>query len=137
MGYDLIPKNKKLDSFSVGWLTWPMFLQETGMGYILGYGTGMKPGSYVYQGGNNGSPSSNDGYKVSSKEAKMMAAVARGYVSVQRYVNKEWEAIPAEQLPSYENAQAGIYRAKIHEDHLVKLEKFADFAEESGGFSIN
>lgn len=135
MGYDLNPKNKKLESLSVGTFSWPIFLQETGMGYVLGYGTAMKPGTYVYQNGNNGSPASNDGYKVSGKEAQMMAAVARGYVSVQRYVNKEWEEIPETELANYEASP--YYRKKMHEDHLKFLEKFADWAEQSGGFTIN
>ena len=135
MGYDLKPKNKKLESLAVGAFTWPIFLQETGMGYVLGYGAGMKSGSYVYQNGNNGSPVSNDGYKVSSSQAKMMAAVARGYVSVQRFVNKEWEALSEEDLKYWEASH--YCRKKMHEDHLKFLEKFADWAEQSRGFTIN
>lgn len=135
MGYDLKPKNKKIESLPVGGFSWPMFLQETGMGYVLGYGAGMRAGSYVYQNGNNGSPSSNDGYKVTSMEAKMMAVIARGFVSVQRFVNKEWEEVPKAELPNYEASP--YYRKKMHEDHLEFLEKFADWAEQSGGFTIN
>ncbi|HTG56474.1 MAG TPA: hypothetical protein VL943_09415, partial [Niabella sp.] len=79
-------------------------------------------------------------YKVTAKQAKMMATVARGYISVQRFVNKEWEALPAETIKEYEQANDQhsfkIYRLKMHEDHLKWLEKFADFAEKSGGFSI-
>lgn len=134
MGYDLNPKNKKIDSLSVGAFSWPIFLQDTGMGYVLGYGAGMKSGSYVYQQGNNGSPISNDGYKVTAAQAKMMAAIARGFVSVQRFVNKEWDALPPDELKQWEQSQ--YCRKKMHEDHLVFLEKFADFAEQSGGFSI-
>lgn len=141
MGYDLIPINKQIKSISAGGLTWPIFLQETGMGYVLGYGTGFKPGSYVYQNDNNGSPVSNDGYKVSSMEAKMMAKIARGYVSVQRYVNKEWDALPEDTIKEYEQTNERhsfkVYRAKMHEDHLIWLEKFADFAEKSKGFKIH
>lgn len=135
MGYELNPNNKELKSLSAGILTWPIFLQETGMGYVLGYGTGFKPGSYVYNKGNNGSPVSNDGYKVTASEAKTMAKVARGYVSVQRFVNKEWEQIPESEWPNYEKDRT-IYRGKMHEDHLVWLEKFADWAEKSKGFNI-
>jgi hypothetical protein len=141
MGFDLNPKNKELDSLTVGGLSWPLFLQETGMGYVLGYGTGFKPGTYVYNNKNNGSPVSNDGYKVTSTEAKMMAKVARGYVSVQRYVNKEWEELTEEQVKecelSNERHSFKIYRPKMHEDHLKWLEKFADWAEKSKGFSIH
>lgn len=111
------------------------------MGYVLGYGAGFKPGSYVYQNNNNGSPVSNDGYKVSSWEAKMMARVARGYVSVQRFVNEEWEQLSEETVKEYEQANERhsfkVYRAKMHEDHLIWLEKFAEFAEKSKGFKIH
>ena len=141
MSFDLIPKNKELDSIEVGAFTWPIFLQETGMGYVLGYGAAFKPGSYVYNNGNKGSPVSNDSYRVTSSEAKAMAKVARGYVTVQRCVNKEWEQLPESQQSYYENAKSlgeqPLYRAKMHEDHLVWLEKFADWADKSKGFTIN
>lgn len=119
----------------VGAFTWPIFLQDTGMGYVLGYGAGMRPASYVYQNNNNGSPSSNDGYKVTATEAKMMARVARGYVTVQRFVNKEWDELTPEDRAMKE--QSDVYRKKVHEDHLEKLEQIADFMEKSGGFTIN
>lgn len=141
MGYELRATNKNLEELSIGAFSWPIFLQETGMGYILGYGTGFKPGSYVYNNGNNGSPVSNDGYKVTSTEAKAMAKVARGYISVQRFVNKEWEQLPPETVKEYEEANNRhsfkIYRPKMHEDHLKWLEKFAEWAEKSKGFTIN
>lgn len=141
MGFELKAKNKELQDITAGWMSWSLFLQETGMGYVLGYGTGFKPGTYVYNNNNNGSPVSNDGYKVTSTEAKAMAKVARGYVSVQRFVNKEWEALSEEEAKQCEESNNRhsfkIYRAKMHEDHLVWLEKFADWAEKSKGFTIN
>jgi hypothetical protein len=141
MGYDLNPKNKQLNSLYIGVFSWPMFLQETGMGYVLSYGTGFKPGSYVYSNNNNGSPVSNDGYKVTSLEAKMMAKVARGYVFVQRYVNEEWEQLSEEMVKDCEQTNNRhsfkMYRGKMDEDHLIFLEKFADWAEKSKGFTIN
>lgn len=141
MGYTLIAKNKELDEINIGAFSWPIFLQETGMGYVLGYGTSMNPGAYVYQNNNNGSPVTNDGYKVSSTEAKAMAMIARGYVSVQRYVNKEWAEIPESDVKQYEESTCyngqPTYRKKMHEGHLVFLEKFADWAEKSKGFTIN
>jgi hypothetical protein len=141
MPFELNPQNKELDSLFVGGFSWPMFLQETGMGYVLCYGAGFKPGSYVYNNNNNGSPVSNDGYKVTSTEAKMMAKVAMGYVTVQRFVNKEWDELPETERSYYENAKSlgeqPLYRGKMHEDHLKFLEKFADWAEKSKGFTIN
>lgn len=141
MSYDLRAKNKDVKDMPVGAFSWPIFLQDSGMGYVLGYGSGMRPGSYVYQNNNSGSPASNDGYKVTATEAKMMAKVARGYISVQRFVNKEWDDLPEEDKKQKEEAQKNsthpIYRLKVHEDHLKKLEQIADFMEKSGGFTIN
>lgn len=139
MGYDLIPIKKSVEEITMGTLTWPLILQETGMGYVLGYGTAMKPCTYVYNQGNDGSPVSNDGFKVTSAEAKAMAMVARGFVSVQRYVNKEWEAIPESDVETYKNSSTGFgptYRGTWHEDRLKQIERFAEFAEKSGGFKI-
>ncbi|EPL7677462.1 hypothetical protein RG089_000597 [Elizabethkingia anophelis] len=145
MGYDLIAKKKDAEDLSIGAFSWPHMLQETGMGYVLGYGANFKPGTYVYQSGRKGSPSSNDGYRVTSFEAKAMAAVARGYVSVNRFINKQYEEMPEDERKGYENAlyhgDEGIvrklYLQPVSEDYLKKLEKFADFAEKSGGFEIH
>lgn len=140
MGYELSPKNKKIKELRVGAFMWPIILQETGMGYVLGYGAGRTPASYVYQNGNNGSPASNDGYKVTAFEAKAMAKVARGFCSVQRFVNKEWDAIPEPEkttMLEYTSRGAKLYRGTWHEDRLKEIEAFADFAENSRGFTIN
>lgn len=145
MSYDLIPVNKKVEGISIGAFSWPIMLQETGMGYVLGYGDATKPGSYVYSSGKKGSPASNDGYKVSAFEAKAMAAVARGYVSVQRFIAKEHEQATDEQKVSFKTALfpgddgtvRKLYKQPVHEDVLKRIEKFADFAENSKGFSIH
>lgn len=140
MSFDLYPRNKKIKEIRMGWFTWSMFLQETGMGYVLGYGKSRAPGGYVYQLGNHGSPVSNDGYIVRADEARAMAMVVRGFVSVQRYVNEEWEQIPEEDRDRQKNLTNGIsrvYRDTWAEERLQQLEKFADFAEKSSGFKIN
>jgi len=142
MSYDLKPVNKKEKTFSIGAFSWPIMLQQTGMGYVLGYGAGRAPASYVYQSNNKGSPVSNDGYKVSGTDAKIMAKILRGYISVQRFVNKEWEAVPEEEKKMQKDAKiigsgTPLYRGEVHEDVLVRYEKFAEFAEKSKGFSIH
>jgi hypothetical protein len=141
MGYDLKPKNKATKEITVGAFSWPIILQETGAGYVLGYGQGRSPATYVYQTGNNGSPGSNDGYKVTKKQAEMMATVIRGYVSVQRHVNKEWEALPEDERKSHEQSTNSygnnVYRCFVHEDRLKQMENIAEFFEQSKGFSIH
>lgn len=141
MGYDLRANNKKIETFSIGAFSWPIILQETGMGYVLGYGEGREPASYVYQTGNIGSPASNDGYKVSSAEAKAMAMVARGFVSVQRFIKKTWDEMPederkrTQEIKNHDGTKP-LYKQAWHEDRLKMIEKFAEFAEQSKGFSI-
>jgi len=141
MGYHLSPKNKKVEAISVGAFSWPIILQETGAGYVIGYGRGRTPASYVYQEGNKGSPASNDGYKVSGTEAKMIGTVLRGYVSVQRFVNKEWDAMPPEEkeqgLKITIPDSGKLYRGYVVEERLKQYEKIADFCEQSKGFSIH
>jgi len=140
MGYTLQPKNKKIEELNIGAFSWPIFLQETGMGYILGYGSGRAPAQYVYNSGNHGSPASNDGYIVTSFEAKAMAKCAKGFVSVQRFVNKDWEDnFTVEQydelIKRHYNGNK-TYRSKWHEDRLKDLERIAEFMEQSRGFRI-
>lgn len=139
MGYTLLPINKDTEDFSPGIFTWPIMLQDTGMGYVLGYGEGRRPATYVYQDGNKGSPVSNDGYKVTSLEAKMMAAVGRGYLNVQRFVNKEWDSLP-QQIKERDEKEVingkPLYRKHVHEDYLKKIEAFVEFAEKSKGFKV-
>jgi hypothetical protein len=63
-------------------------------------------------------PTTNDGYPVTAEEAKAMALYARGYASAERY--------KLEQQCSDED-----------ERWLQKLERFADWAEQSGGFAVH
>lgn len=141
--YTLKPKSrsKKVKAISVGAFTWPIILQVTGAGYVLGYGAGRTPGSYVYKDGNIGSPSSNDGYTVTSEEAVMMAKVLHGYISVQRFVNKEWDAMPTDEKERLLNItipdSGKLYRGYVVEERLKQYENIANFCELSKGFSIH
>ncbi|MDR0412812.1 MAG: hypothetical protein LBH61_03285 [Dysgonamonadaceae bacterium] len=80
MGYDLKPKNENAGYPRGMIFTWPQILNETGACYLLGYGENTaSPGYYVYDGTRGpGSPVSNDGFKVSSSESKIMAKVVQG-----------------------------------------------------------
>lgn len=135
MSYDLRPKNKEVDELRIGAFSWPIILQETGIGYVLGYGAGIAPASYVYQTGNHGSPASNDGYIVTAFEARAMAKAARGFVSVQRFMRKEWDSLTEEEQVRKEQTK-DIYKNPWHEDRIKLVETFAEFAEKSSGFRI-
>lgn len=142
MSFDLIARNKKCKPISFGLIGWMVMLEETGMGYVVGYGKGLCPGTNVYRGNENtGSPMSNDDYYVSADQARAMAMVAKGFASVQRFVNKEWESYPEDQRERMKEATlpsgAPMYRTIWHEDRIKLLDKFADFAERSQGFIIS
>ena len=135
MSFTLISNNPDLKPIEVGSNSWVIYMQDFALGYVLNYGTGLKSGSYVYEDGNKGTPTSNDGYIVTAEQAKAMALVAKGFVFVQRAVNEQWEALEQVQREHYEGSR--FCRQSVHEDHLTWLEAFAAFAEKSNGFTIN
>ncbi len=140
MSYDLHASKKDVQSIRVGAFSWPMYLQESGAGYVVGYGAGLRPATYVYQSGKKGSPVSNDGYYVTSKEAKIMAVVIDGYLSVQKFMRLEFDALPEEKVKEMEEANTKFswktYNLPIATKHLDKLEEISKFMKESGGFRI-
>jgi hypothetical protein len=110
------------------------------MGYVLGYGEAKCPGQYIFI-DRKGSPVTNDGYKVTNAEAKAMALVAKGYVSVKEFINKEWQSLPEETRLRHKNAPCldstrPLYIPEVGEEFLTKIRKFAEFAEKSKGFRI-
>ncbi|HAH24960.1 MAG TPA: hypothetical protein DCL77_14600 [Prolixibacteraceae bacterium] len=143
MSYDLVPANKELEEISMGAFSWPIILQETGMGYILGYGAGRTPATYVFTPAKNGgSPASNDKYKVSATQAKAMAMVARGFISVKEFINKEWQEMTEEDREfkkKFAESWKGnrpLYLPETGQRFLDEVKKFAEFAEKSKGFKI-
>lgn len=143
MGYTLEPRNKKIDPINISAFSWPVMLQETGMGYILGYGANINPCTYVYQNNNIGSPASNDGYKVTSFEAKAMSKLALGYIYVKKFINNQYAEMSEQEKESKKTTKsfAGsgdilLYKQETSERFLEQLKAFADFAEKSNGFRI-
>lgn len=66
--------------------------------------------------------------------------VARGYASVKRYINKEWESLSeSERKEKSELKLQGkpLFELETGDSFLKAIEKFAEFAEKSGGFTIN
>ncbi len=96
---------------------------------------------------------SNDGFRVSAAEAKIMARCARNFVTVQRSLPE-----PDPDSRSVVNRPEGINRndmlkllaaavsgggprgeawpVKLRSDFLDRYERFADWAEKSGGFEV-
>lgn len=145
MSYDLKPRNKNIEEISIKAFIWPMMLQKTGMGYLLGYGSDIQPSRYIYLPRKKSSPVSNDGYKVSSFEAKAMSQISRGYISVKKLINKQYESMTEieknETLSAKYYGEKGLvqnlYEHPVDEEFLKALEIFADFAEKSQGFEIH
>jgi hypothetical protein len=143
MSYDLKPKNKEINELRIGAFSWPMYLQITGAGYIVGYGESRSPAEYTYQRRKNASPVSNDGFPVTATEAKAMAMVVRGFVAVRRFINKQWDELDLSDEEKEQQQKLTLsdgkplYQGTWHEDRLKELEVFALFAEQSKGFTIH
>jgi hypothetical protein len=137
MGYDLIPKRKEVKAKSGMIFTWPIILQETGAGYLFGYGVNtFDPGRYIYDGSRpNGSPVSCDGFDVSKEEALIMARLFRGYVSVKRELRERWDNKQEEDRVLIKSF-LGNNAEPPAEVFLQKVEDLAEFCEQSEGFNI-
>lgn len=122
MGYDLVANNN-IDQYEFGAFSWPLVLEACG--YLF-------PAVQLAQGGwemagNAGELDvrfadvtyplilTNDGFKVTDEEARIMARCARNYVAIKR---------------SYPEDE------RMRSDFLDRIEAFADWAEKSGGFAI-
>ncbi|MFR0993172.1 MAG: hypothetical protein ACLSGQ_00950 [Parabacteroides distasonis] len=138
MGYDLIPKKEGVASKNGMIFTWPVILQETGAGYLFGYGMNtFDPGRYIYDGSRpDGSPVSNDGFDVSKEDALIMARLFRGYVFVKRGLVEEWNKMPEKEKIQIQSL-LGKRVTPPAEDFLAKIEALADFCEQSEGFNIH
>lgn len=139
MGYDLKPRNKKVDWFQMGAFSWGWMI-NAGVGLAINTGASIEPASYSYTPDSKGrSPQSNDGYYVNSKQAKLMSQIAKGLVHVESFKNKEWDNLTPEQQKQMEdfNSRSHIYNMPIRKDFIEKTIKFAEWAEKSGGFWIH
>ena len=133
MGYDLSPKNKDLDSFHFGAFSWPHLLEQCGYLFTVvqnggrwycAFGTDKRMGDTYPM------LISNDGFKVTAFEAKVMARVARNYALVQGTL----EAPPEQKEPCW--LGNNDWPQKIRDDWPKRFEEFADWADKSGGFRI-
>ncbi|MCD8177284.1 MAG: hypothetical protein LUE98_07625 [Tannerellaceae bacterium] len=136
MGYDLIPKNTQAGSLHGMIFTWPVILNETGACYLFGYGENTaRPGFYIYNGSRGpGSPVSNDGFRVTAAESKIIARLFRGYVFVKRAIRKDWDKMSE----SEQNSLLSINKraAPPSSEFIDKVESLIEFCEKSGGFII-
>ena len=150
MGYDLKANNEGVEGFHFGAFSWGWMLGE-GVGLIIGYGK-LDGAAYVYEPREvtyttaDGEahtlmtdPCSNDGYPVDADEAMAMAHAAHGLVNVERAVARMHAELPPEEqarreaLPLLDRNKP---RMPVREDFIERVERFAEWAEKSGGFRV-
>lgn len=134
MGYDLAPRNKELESFHFGAFSFPVLLEACGYLWPAIHGGArwyMIGGVDPRLGGSYPAILSNDGFRVTALEARIMARVARNYVAIQRSLGPEY-AVDDWAKPEYQR----VWPRKIRDDFVDRFEAFAPWAERSGGFAI-
>ncbi len=138
MGFDLKPRNKKLDWFHFGAFSWSWMMNE-GVGYIINYGKAKDPASFSYVPDKKGRcPAYSDGYYVSADLAWAMGRAALGLVSTCRRIIEEWEKLSPDERKRQEefNKTHKLYKTPVREDFIDKVEKFGVWAQKSSGFGI-
>lgn len=120
MSFDFTPKIKSAGDFTLGAFSWPVLLEA--FGYLFPCVNGK--GQYCCDGDKKEwiQIGTNDGFAINATDAKLMARCARNFVAIQRG------------LP--EGQEDYKWPMKIRTDFIDKFEKFADWAEKSGGFKI-
>ena len=134
-GFDLRPRNKigtfSMGSFSYGWM------MDEGVGLVVGYSKGIEPGSYLCEERPDGLDlMHNDGAKVTAKEAKDMAKMARLIVSNQERLHQYFDTLSEDQRKRYQENKNHLYKLPVRKDFIEKVKNFADWAEKSGGFKV-
>lgn len=138
MGYDLIGKNKKNGDFSFGAFSFPVLLEACGYLFpcihnkaqwfcVFGVDERMPKGDDYPR------ILSNDGFKVTAEEAKIMARMARNFVIIQEELGKEKQKDFPFATPILHKND---WPMKIRDDFVEKFRRFADWAEKSDGFKI-
>jgi len=137
MGYDLRPRNKKVDGFSMGAFSWSWML-ENGVGLPVGYGPGFAPAQFIYRARPDGlCIGYNDGARVTAAEAKEMAKVARWVADYQDDLYAQWMKEPEESRQRMQDNTNRLYKCPVRRDFVEKVRAFAEWAEKSGGFTVH
>lgn len=136
MGYDLKPRNKKANKFSINAFSWSWML-EAGVGLPVGYGPGLKHGQFVcYVRPDGLCIESNDGARVTAAEAKEMAKIARYVADYQDILYDQYAKESDKIRERMQDNVHGIYNCPVRKDFVKNARDFADWAEKSGGFRV-
>lgn len=141
MGADLYALRDDVSPFHMGAFSWSWML-NAGVGLPIGCGPS-EAGSFVYTprdaDDHDSCPHYNDGFPVSSDEARAMALCAWGLTVVERYKRQAWEARSEQERARIEDLRySDPARAvvPVRADFVDKAEAFAWWAWASGGFRV-
>lgn len=137
MGFDLRAINKGVHDLSMGAFSWSWML-EAGVGLPLCHGKGVTPASFVFRERPDGRcVGYNDGARVTAKEAKQMAQIARWVADYQDTLREVWMQQSEEDRIHQQDNNRRLYNVPVRQDFVDKIRAFADFAEKSGGFRVH
>lgn len=126
MSFQLVPTAEGAYTLELANGVWEQTLLD-GVGLPLGFGHSLREGHSVFSG--YVPPNHHYDLKVTPTEAAHMVAVARGLVEVWRSQQEVWaKATPEE--------RAAFVRMPPTDDDIERVETFAEFAAQSGGFTI-
>lgn len=154
MGYDLLAKNKEVDSFHFDAFSFPMLLEACGYLFPCIHNGGQW---YCAFGTDERMPAgdsyprllSNDGFRVTAEEARIMARIARNFAAIQATLPDRNAAEDARSKAEFnrDDLSAALLRGmfgtkenwpvKIRVDFTQTFIEFADWADKSGGFAIH
>lgn len=157
MSYDLKPRNKKVEWFRMGAFSFPILLEACGALFPCIHNGGQWYCAFgvdprMPQGDSYPTILSNDGFTVTADEARIMARIARNVVAIQRTLPdpspEELASAGISQKMSFRredverlllHAMSGAkdhWPLKIRTDFTDQFERFAEWADRSGGFEI-
>lgn len=136
MGFDLYARNKEAGHFYMDAFSWSWML-EAGVGLPVGHGHGYAPGMFCFSRRPDGKCLSyNDGARVTAKEARMMAMVARWVADHQDRLHELWMQESGEDRQRMTDDRMRLFTPPVRRDFVDKAREFADWADKSGGFRV-
>lgn len=158
MSYDLDPTNKEAGDFRLGAFSFPVLLEACGYLWPCIHNGGQWYCAFgvdprMPEGDTYPAILSNNGFHVTAEEAAIMARVARNFVAIQRTLpdpspeelagagvqqKAEFRRADVEQmvLRAMSGARKDPWPLKIRQDFTDSFERFAAWAEKSGGFRV-
>lgn len=134
MGYDFKAKNEGVEGFHLGAFSWPVLLDQFGT-YFLTLHQGAQ--WFMVSGVDPRDPEgttypgilANSGFEITAEESVVLARMTRNYVTIQKMLGEEHRNL--------ELKKDAPWPLKIRDDFTEKFERFAEWLERCGGFTIH